>query len=74
MSNVGNVTITAPSGAGLAGVTDVFNDVRKLEYDFEKDVIYITIATGRVVEYEFVTVATITHTISGGISTVTIST
>jgi len=73
-SESANVTITAPSGAGLAGVTDVFNNIRSIEYQIDRAIVSITESNGHVVEYEYGTVATVTHVIANNVATITIST
>jgi len=69
-----NVTITAPSGAGLAGVADVFNNIRSIEFQIDKAIVAITESNGHIVEYEYGTVATVTYTIANNIATIVIST
>ena len=74
MPGTGEVTTTAPVGAGEASVADLISNARKATFDFQKEMFYVTQADGRQVEYAYDTVATVTLTISGSVSTVTVST
>jgi len=70
----GNVTITADIGPGESVTALVVNDVRELRYDFPGDRLQLVLANGKIQNYDYDNVATITHTISGSVATVTIST
>lgn len=72
--SVGNITITADVGPKLSVSALVITNVRSLHYDFPSDRLQITLADGTVQHYDYSTIATITHTISSGVATVTIST
>ncbi len=74
MPGHGQVTTTAPVGAGEASVADLISGARKAIFDFEKEMLYVQQADGRMVEYAYDTVATVTFSISGSVSTVTVST
>ena len=69
-----NVTITAPFGPGDAAVATVINGVRDIKFDIEQDVIFITESDGKIRQFQYNTIATITYTISSGVGTITIST
>ncbi len=70
----GSATVTAPSGAGLASVATVLSNIRKIEFDIDKEMLYITQSDGRVVEYAYDTIATVTYTIANRVATITVST
>ena len=74
MPGTGEVTTSAPVGAGEASVTDLISGAREARFDFRKEMLYVTQADGRQVEYAYDTVATVTFAISGAVSTVTVST
>lgn len=68
------ITTTAPIGPDLTVTALIDTGARKLEYDFERNVFTITDINSVITEYDFETIATITHTISGEVSTITITT
>jgi hypothetical protein len=70
----GNITMTAPVGPGDTATSTVFNGSTELKYDFAAEVVSLRDSTGRLHEFDFDTIATITHTISGAVSTVSVTT
>ena len=72
--SVGNITITADTGPELSVSALVLSDVRSLHYDFPSERLQITLGDGVVQHYDYSTIATITHTISAGVATITITT
>lgn len=69
------VTITSTVGPGLSAVANSFTNVVNLEYDFAKNTVKVTHAGGRLISYyDYSAIVTVTHTISGGATTVTITT
>ena len=72
--SVGNCTVTADIGPGEAVSAIVLSGVRELHYDFPDDRLQIMLSDGKVRSFDYSTIATITHTISAGVATVTIST
>lgn len=69
------VTITSTYGPGLTATAMVLNNVTKVIYDFVKKVVTVTYGTPSVTsDFSFGLVATVTHTVSGVDSTITIST
>jgi hypothetical protein len=70
---VGNITVTADLGPGRSVAGIVFNNVRSLVYDFPGDRLIITLTDGRTRYFNYSNIATVTHTISSGVATVTIS-
>lgn len=73
-ASTASVTITAAAGAGESAVADVFAAIQDIKFDIIKEMIFIRLPDGRTVEYPFDAISTITWTISGNDSTVTIST
>ena len=75
----GTVTITAVTGPGVEATAAVFENVKSIKYDFEKNMIFMDTVMGpgsmltKVLEYSYEGVATITMTISGSTTTVSIS-
>ncbi len=72
--SVGNVTITADIGPGNSVTSLVLSGVRSLHYDFPDNRLQIMLSDGKVRSFDYSTIATITHTISSAVATVTIST
>lgn len=75
MANVppAKVTYTGSTGPGQAVTAAVINNVVDIEYDFNKNVIKITTSDGIMNYYDFSAITTVTHTITGGVSTIVIS-
>jgi len=73
-ASTGSATVTAPAGADEASVAQVYNDIRDFRVDIEHELISITLNTGRVVEYAYDTVATLTYVIANKVATITVST
>lgn len=69
-----NVTVTAAAKAGLSAVAVTTLDVRNIEIDIKKEMIFITKADGQRVEYPYDAISTFTWVIAGGVATITIST
>jgi len=74
MASTANATITAPLGPGDAAVATVFNGIRSLNYRFDRDTFDLVLADGSVRSFSYDTIATITMTVAGNITTVTVST
>ena len=69
-----NVTVTAASKAGLSAVAVTTLDIRNIEIDILKEMIFITTRGGQRVEYPYDAISTFTWVIAGGVATITIST
>lgn len=70
-----NVTITDTTGPGLASVATVFSNVVELNVDFKANTIMINHAGGLTKSYySYSAVATLTWTITGGLTAIVIST
>lgn len=70
-----SVTITSTTGPGVSAVATVFAATVGLEFDFVRNTIKITHASGRTISYyDYSALATLTWTISGGATTITAST
>lgn len=68
------VTITGSTGPGQAVTTQKFTDVVDLEVDYFRNFLKITRAgAGGIIYYDYSALATITWTISGGLSTLVFS-
>lgn len=68
------VTITSTTGPGQAATATKFTDVTDIVYHFGKNTIGINRqGAGSTVYYDYSAMATVTHTISGGLTTITIS-
>jgi hypothetical protein len=74
MSSSANATVTAPVGAGLTATAVTLNGVRKVEFDPTREMLFVQQADGRVVEFEYATIATVTYVIANKVATVTVST
>ncbi len=70
----GSATITAPVGAGLIATAITLSNIRKIEFDILKEMLYVTQADGRVVEFAYGTIATVTYVIASKVATITVST
>jgi len=70
----GNLTVTADIGDGRSVTALVFNDVREVRIDYPADRLQLILANGKVFNFDWSTIATFTHTISGSVDTVAIST
>lgn len=74
----GTATITAKTGPAVQATAAVFDNVKSLRYDFEKNMIFMDVQLPgsmltKIVEYSYEGVATITMTISGSTTTISIS-
>lgn len=74
MAATGNITVTAPLGPGNTVSSLVLSASRKLEIDYQAEVVRITDQKGKIHEFDYETIATITHSISGEVDTCAIST
>lgn len=72
--SVGNMIVTADIGPEKSVTALALSGVRELRYDFPSDRLQITLANGKVKSFDYSTIATVTHSISSGVATVTIST
>ena len=67
------VTVSGSTGPGQAVTTQKFTDVVDIEYDFVKNTVKITRSgAGGITYYDYSASATITQTITGGVTTITI--
>lgn len=73
-ASTANVTVTAAAKAGLSATAVVTNDIRSIEIDIEKEMIFIITNNGAHIEYPYDAIATLTWVIAGGVATITIST
>lgn len=73
-ASTANVTVTAPVKVGLTATAVTSLDIRRIDFDILKEMIFITKMDGQMVEYPYDTIATLTWTIAGGVATITIST
>lgn len=69
-----NVTVTAPVGPGRTVTSQVINGAREIRFLVEHETFEIVASDGRIHEFEYETIATVTYTISGETATVTITT
>lgn len=67
------VTVTLPTGPGSSVTANVTANARKVEYDLIGKVLSVTDFDNKVKQFDFNSAATVTHTISGGNSTITVS-
>jgi len=67
-------TVTAPVGAGEVATALALTNNRKIIFDIEKEMLFIQQADGRMVEFAYDTIATVTYTIASKVATVTVST
>lgn len=70
--SVGNMVLTsADIGPGDAVASLNLNGVRELRYNFPDDRLQIILDNGKTRDFDYSTIATITHVISAGVATVT---
>jgi len=74
MASTANATITAPIGPGDAAVATLFSNIRSLDYQFDRDTFELVLADGTKRIFSYDTIATITMTVAGNVTTVTITT
>lgn len=68
------VTITSTTGPGQAVTSQKFTDVNDIEFDFLHNIIKLTrTGSGSTIIYDYSAMATVTFTISSGVSTLVIS-
>ena len=70
----GSAIVTAPVGAGLTATAITLSNIRKIEFDILKEMLYVTQSDGRRVEFAYDTIATVTYTIASRVATITAST
>lgn len=68
-----NVTVTSTTGPGVTVTALVINGVLQVVFDLVRNMIFITDSAGRIREFAYDAVATLTWTISGRTATVAIS-
>ena len=73
-ASTANATVTAPVGAGEVATAIVLTDIREFKVDIEHEMIYVTEADGREVEFAYDTIATFTWVIANNVATITLST
>lgn len=75
MANISpaKVTYTGSTGPGIAVTATVINNVIDIEYDFVKNTVKVTTSDGVINYYDYSATTTVTHTISGGLTTIVIS-
>jgi len=72
--SVGNMVMTsADIGPGNAVASVNFDGVRELRYNFPDERLQLILANGKTRDFDYSTIATITHTIAAGVATVTIA-
>lgn len=74
MASSGNVTTTAPIGPGLTATAQQITGFRELTFKPSEEIMSVMESDGRVVDYEYNTIATVTYVIASGVATVTVST
>lgn len=74
MASSGSATVTAPVGTGQTATAVTLSDIRKIEFDINREMLFVTESDGRVVEFAYDTIATVTYTIASRVATITIST
>lgn len=68
------VTITSTTGPGVTATATVFSNVTDIEVDFLKNTIKITHASGLTISYyDYSAMATLTWTITAGLTAIVIS-
>ena len=70
----GSATVTAPVGAGEVATALAISGIRKITFDIDKEMLFIQQGDGRVVEFAYDTIATITYVIAAKVATITAST
>jgi hypothetical protein len=76
MANVppATVTITSTTGAGQAVTAKVFSNVTLVEFNYTANTIKIVSNNGGTITYfDYSAMSTVTYTISGGLTSITIS-
>ena len=73
-ASTANVTVTAAAKAGLTATAVTTTDIRNIEVDIKKEMIFITKSDGQRVEYPYDAIATFTWVIAARVATITIST
>ena len=72
--STGQITVTAPAGPGEAAVAEVLTNIRGVNFDLVKEILFVTLEDGRVAEYAYDTIATVTYVIANKHATITVST
>lgn len=74
MSTTGNIVLTsADIGPGESVAALTLSDVRELRYDFPNDRMQVILQDGSIRNFDYSTLATITHVIAAGVATVTVA-
>ncbi len=73
-ASTANVTVTAPSKAGLTATAVSTVNIRRIDFDILKEMIFITKADGQMIEYPYDAIATLTWVIAGRAATIVMST
>ena len=71
--STGNITVTANIGPGNSVTGLVLNNVRELRYDFPNDRLQVILQDGMIRNFDYSTIATITHVIAASVATITLS-
>lgn len=68
------VTVTSTTGPGQSVTSQKWTDVVDLEFDFVKNTIAVTrTGAGGIIYYDYSAMATLTWTISSGLTTIVVS-
>jgi len=73
MPGTGTATVTAKAGPDLSATAIVLSDVLRMEYDFYGRVFRFFTEDEGIKEFDYSNIATITMTVSGLTTTITIS-
>ena len=68
------ITVTAPVGAGETATAETLSNIRAVKFDIEQEMLFVTTEDGRVVEFAYDTIATVTYVIAAKHATITVST
>ena len=74
VQSTGDATVTAPVGAGEVATALQLTNVRRIEFDINRNMLFVEEQNGKRVEFAYDTVATVTYVIAGNNATVTVST
>ncbi len=67
------VTVTLPAGPALTATSLVITDVASINFDVARSVLTVFKLNGSYKEFDFAGAATVTYTVSAGVSTVVVS-
>jgi len=73
-ASTASATVTAPVGVGEVATALTLSNIREFKVDIEHEMLYITEADGREVEFAYDTIATLTWVIAARVATITVST